>query len=114
MNSFCTRRVFCAPILKPTIGMHPAAMPMTTEITIWKNFITMPTTAMGICAYCSCPNTGSCAPYLRSMLLIAAIAATREICARKLHSPSDTTRPMMRARGRNAVLSSRMLLGRHR
>lgn len=32
---------------------------MTAEMTIWKNFMTMSTTAMGIWAYCSWPNTGS-------------------------------------------------------
>ena len=57
--------------------MQPAAMPTTMEMTIWKNFITMPTTAIGICAYCSCENISSSAPYLRSMLLMAAIAASR-------------------------------------
>ena len=31
--------------------MQPAAIPTTMEMTIWKNFITMPTTAIGICAY---------------------------------------------------------------
>ena len=61
------------------MGMHPAAIPTTMEMMIWKNFMTMPTTAMGIWAYCSCPKTGSRAPYLRSILLIAAIAATRLI-----------------------------------
>ena len=82
-----------APMLKPTTGMQPAAMPTTMEMTIWKNFITMPTTAMGICAYCSCPNTASSAPYLRSMLLMAAIAATKLIWERKLVMPSISVRP---------------------
>ena len=53
VNSSLTRLLFPAPILKPTIGMQPAAMPTTMEMTIWKNFITMPTTAIGIWAYCS-------------------------------------------------------------
>lgn len=77
-----------APTLYPTIGIQPAAIPTTIEITIWKNFITMPTTAIGICANCSCPQTASSAPYLRTILLIAAIAATSEICDRKLQMPS--------------------------
>ena len=38
------------------MGMHPAAMPTTMEMTIWKNFMTMPTTAMGIWAYCCLPE----------------------------------------------------------
>ena len=75
------------------MGMQPAAMPTTMEMTIWKNFITIPTTAMGICAYCSCPNTASRAPYLRSILLMAAMAATRLICERKLVIPSVSIRP---------------------
>ena len=37
-------------------GMHPAASPMAIDITIWKNFITMPSTAVGICAYCCLPE----------------------------------------------------------
>ena len=53
----------------------------------------MPTTAIGICAYCSCPNMASTAPYLRSILLIAAIAATSEIWERKLQIPSTSARP---------------------
>ena len=68
-------------------------MPTTAEMTIWKNFMTMPTTAMGIWAYCSWPNTGSRAPYLRSMLLMAAMAATRLIWERKLVMPKDSIRP---------------------
>ena len=48
----------------------------------------MPTTAIGIWAYCSCENTASSAPYFWIMLLIAAIAATREICDKKLVMPS--------------------------
>ena len=47
---------------------------------------------MGICAYCSCPNTASSAPYLRIILLIAAIAATRLICERKLVMPNISIR----------------------
>ena len=31
---------------------------ITAEMTIWKNFMTMSTTAMGIWAYCPWPNTG--------------------------------------------------------
>lgn len=64
-------------------------------MTIWNTFITMPTTAIGICAYGACPNTASAAPYLRSILLIAAIAATNETCERKLQIPSDSVRPMI-------------------
>ena len=74
------------------MGMHPAAMPTTMEMTIWKNFMTMPTTAMGIWAYCACPNTGSRAPYFRSILLMAAMAATRLIWERKLVMPSVSIR----------------------
>ena len=62
VNSSRTRSLCPAPMLKPAIGMQPAAMPTTMEITIWKNFITMPTTAIGICAYCACEKTGSAAP----------------------------------------------------
>ena len=80
-------------MLKPTMGMQPAAMPTTMEMTIWKNFMTMPTTAMGIWAYCSCPKMGSSAPYLRSMLLMAAMAATRLIWDRKLVMPSASVLP---------------------
>ena len=74
------------------MGMQPAAMPTTMEMTIWKNFMTMPTTAMGIWAYCACPNTGSRAPYFRSILLMAAMAATRLIWERKLVMPSVSIR----------------------
>ena len=88
-NSFFTLSCILAPILNPTIGIQPAAIPMTMEMTIWKNFITIPTTAIGICANCSCPKMASIAPYLRIILLIAAIAATRDICAKKLHRPSE-------------------------
>ena len=94
--------------------MQPAAIPITTEITIWKNFITIPTTAMGICAYCSCPNTGSSAPYLRIMLLIAAIAATSEICAKKLHAPSDSVRPTIRMSGIRSFFCGRTIFARSR
>ena len=87
VKSSLTRSSFPAPILNPTMGMQPAAIPTTIEITIWKNFITMPTTAIGIWAYCSRPKTGSSAPYFLIILLIAAIAATREICDRKLVRP---------------------------
>lgn len=52
----------------------------------------MPTTAMGIWANCAWPNTLSMAPYTRSMLLMAAMAATREIWDRKLVAPSDKVR----------------------
>ena len=48
----------------------------------------MPTTAIGICAYCACEKTGSAAPQQRSMLFTAAIAATRLIWDRKLVMPS--------------------------
>ena len=78
-KSFLTRSFLPAPVLYPTIGMHPAAIPMTIDITIWKNFMTMPTTAIGIWAYSVRPNIGSRAPYLRIILFIAAIAATRDI-----------------------------------
>ena len=63
-------------------------MPMHTDMIIWKNFITIPTTAMGICAYSASPKTGSSAPYFLIILFVAAIAATRDICARKLQMPS--------------------------
>ena len=78
VKSSLTRPFFPAPMLNPTTGMQPAAMPTTTEITIWKNFMTIPTTAMGIWAYCGWPKISSIAPYFRSMLLMAAMAATRE------------------------------------
>ena len=68
--------------------MQPAAMPTAIDITIWKNFITMPSTAMGIWANCSWPNIGSSAPYLSVMFCMAAMAATSDICDRKLHMPS--------------------------
>ena len=89
VNSSLTRDFFPAPMLNPTTGMQPAAMPTTTEMMIWKNFMTIPTTAMGIWAYCACPKMGSRAPYLRSMLLMAAMEATREIWERKLVMPSS-------------------------
>ncbi len=38
--------ILTLPMLYPTIGIHPAAMPTTTNITIWKNFITIPTTIL--------------------------------------------------------------------
>ena len=66
-SSSRTRPFLFAPMLKPTMGMQPAAMPMTMEMTIWKNFITMPSTAMGICAYCAWPKISSCAPYFTTM-----------------------------------------------
>ena len=43
--------------------MHPAASPTEMEMTIWKNFITIPSTAMGIWVYCICPKIGSMALY---------------------------------------------------
>ena len=88
VNSRFTLSLRPAPILYPTTGIHPAAIPTTIEITIWKNFMTMPTTAIGICAYCACPKITSMAPYFRIILLMAAIAATREIWERKLVTPS--------------------------
>ena len=57
--------------------------------------MTMPTTAIGICAYCSCENISSNAPYFLSILLIAAIAATRLICERKLVIPRPSVLPQM-------------------
>ena len=74
-------------MLYPTIGMHPADIPTTIDITIWKNFITIPTTAIGICAYCSSPKISSRAPYFLTILLMAAMAATRDIWERKLVIP---------------------------
>ena len=53
VNNSLTRGYLPAPILNPTTGIQPAAIPTTMEMTIWKNFMTMPTTAMGIWAYCS-------------------------------------------------------------
>ena len=79
------------------------------EMTIWKNFITMPTTAIGICAYCACENTASSAPYLRSILLIAAIAATRLICDRKLVPPSVRIRPQTAPRSAQSPRRGRMM-----
>ena len=54
--------------------------------------MTMPTTAIGIWAYCVCEKIGSSAPYFRTMLLMAAIAATSEICDKKLQAPSERVR----------------------
>ena len=54
--------------------------------------MTMPTTAMGIWAYSGWPKVSSSAPYFCSILLMAAIAATSEICARKLQIPSGMKR----------------------
>lgn len=65
-------------MLYPITGMHPAASPMAIDITIWKNFITMPSTAVGICAYCSCPKTASIAPYFLTMFKTAAMESTIE------------------------------------
>lgn len=86
------------------MGMQPAARPTAMEMMIWKNFMTMPCTAMGICAYWAWENTGSSAPYLRSMLLTAAIDATMDICERKLHIPSGRKRPI------SLPLSTKLLL----
>ena len=64
---------------------------ITAEMTIWKNFMTMPTTAMGIWAYCSWPNTGP-----RAMLT-------------KAQQPSPTITAMARAttvRGNSTVLAA--------
>ena len=52
---------------------------------------------MGIWAYCSCPKMLSSAPYFRSMLLIAAIAATRLIWDKKLVIPKLKVLPQTRA-----------------
>ena len=76
-----------APILYPTIGMQPAAIPTTMDMTIWKNFMTIPTTAIGIWAYCSSPKILSKDPYFLTILLMAAMAATSEIWERKLVMP---------------------------
>ena len=56
-------------------------------MTIWKNFITIPSTAMGIWVYCICPKIGSMALYFSVIFWIAAIAMTREIWDRKLQMP---------------------------
>ena len=87
-NSVLARSLFFAPMLYPAIGIQPAAMPMAMEMAIWKNFITMPRTASGICAYSGCPKIGSRAPYSIHIFCTAAIETTSEICARKLVSPS--------------------------
>ena len=42
-----TRPEFPAPILNPIIGWPPRLIPITTETTIPKTFITIPTTARG-------------------------------------------------------------------
>lgn len=75
--------------------MQPAAMPTAMEMTIWKNFITMPRTARGIWAYSALPKTGSMAPYWVQTFCTTAMEMTREIWARKLVMP----------RGRNFFIS---------
>ena len=68
---------FC-PMLEPTIGIQPAASADYDRNDDLKIFITIPTTPWGF-RYCSCENTASNAPYLRSILLIAAIAARHDL-----------------------------------
>ena len=50
---------------------------------------------------------GSAAPYLRTILLMAAIAATSEIWDRKLQIPRDKNRLISRPRRRKLVFFSR-------
>ena len=85
--------------------MQPAASPMEMEMTIWKTFMTMPTTAMGICAYCGWPKMGSAAPQRWIMLLMAAMAATREICDSRLQMPSGRNFAASLGRGAKQPLS---------
>ena len=68
--------------------MEPAAIPIETEIAIWKNFITMPRTARGIWEYCDWPKIGSKAPYLVQLFCTAAMLITSAIWDRKLVMPS--------------------------
>ena len=83
-------------------------MPMAMEIAIWKNFMTMPRTASGICAYSGCPKTGSFAPYFMHIFCTAAIETTSEICARKLVSPSTRNFGISFPSSRKLLLSSLM------
>ena len=69
---------------------------------------------MGICAYSSAENTGSSALYFCTMLLIAAIAATKEICAKKLLAPSTIQRPAMRGAGRKSAFAGLSSFARQR
>ena len=66
----------------PATAMHPAASPIAQLMTIWNTFMTMPKTAIGIAENSSCEKTASCALQMRSIVFVAAIAATRLICAR--------------------------------
>jgi len=62
--------------------------------------------------YRSVPKTGSSAPYLHTTLLIAAIAATSDICDRKLQRPSETILPTILPFGLNEPRSSFTLFRR--
>ena len=62
--------------------------------------MTMPKTAIGIAENSSCEKTASCALQMRSIVFVAAIAATRLICARKDVMPSLAHFPSKCARGR--------------
>ena len=85
-----TLSFFPAPLLYPTTGMQPAASPMDIDITIWNSFITIPTTATGICAYCGREKTGSFAPYVLSIFSTAAMESTTGIWVRKLEKPKES------------------------
>lgn len=61
------------------MGMQPAARPAEVEMTIWKNFMMIPVTAVGIWAYSGWPKTGSSAPYFTAMFSVAAMDSTMEV-----------------------------------
>ena len=91
------------------MGMQPVASPMATLITIWNIFITMPTTAVGMWAYCSCEKISSSAPYFFSILSTTAIESTMEIWTRKLAAPSGAVRRRTLPRTQRASRSRRMV-----
>lgn len=76
-------------------------MPIVMAMMIWKTFITMPSTVSGMSALNS-----DCAPYFTSIELVAAIAMTSEICARKLHRPSGRNLPRMRPESPKSAFSN--------
>ena len=84
-------------------------MPIVMAMMIWKTFITMPRTVSGM----SAPNS-DCAPYFTNIELVAAIAMTSEICARKLHRPSGRNLPRMRPESPKSAFSNFKIFVRQR
>lgn len=89
-------------------------MPTTMEMTIWKTFMTIPTTAIGICENSGWTKNGSLTVVIRIMLLMAAMAATSEIWLRKLVMPMVSMRRSRAGLRRKLRLSNLMAFKWHK